>query len=161
MILFSTFYFKKGLPIVYNINDLSGLRNRFEEYPKLRELIRLKDELIQARATPPMYLRADLRTFNLQDLKSVFDVILVEPPLDRSWSWEEVIFPCFLWTWFLIISSLDQIEMLEIEKIAAPRSFIWIWCGSGEGLDGARKVGSPFFSILLMLMFHVPFILND
>ncbi|KAM7534642.1 hypothetical protein Aperf_G00000111860 [Anoplocephala perfoliata] len=98
----------------------TGLRHRFEEYPKLRELIRLKDELIQARVTPPMYLRADLRNFNLLDLKSVFDVILVEPPLDRSWSWEEI-------------------KMLEIEKIAAPRSFIWIWCGSGEGLDGARK----------------------
>lgn len=67
-----------------------GLRHRFEEYPKLRELIRLKDELIQARVTPPMYLRTDLRTFDLLDLKSVFDVILVEPPLDRSWSWEEV-----------------------------------------------------------------------
>ncbi|KAM3178296.1 N6-adenosine-methyltransferase subunit mettl14 [Hymenolepis weldensis] len=98
----------------------SGLRHRFEEYPKLRELIRLKDELIQARVTPPMYLRTDLHTFNLLELNSVFDVILVEPPLDRSWSWEEI-------------------EMLEIEKIAAPRSFIWIWCGSGEGLDGARK----------------------
>ncbi|VDN98434.1 unnamed protein product [Rodentolepis nana] len=98
----------------------TGLRHRFEEYPKLRELIRLKDELIQSRVTPPMYLRTDLHTFNLLDLNSVFDVILVEPPLDRSWSWEEI-------------------EMLEIEKIAAPRSFIWIWCGSGEGLDGARK----------------------
>lgn len=98
----------------------TGLRNRFEEYPKLRELIRLKDELIQSRVTPPMYLRVDLRTFNLQDLNSAFDVILVEPPLDRSWSWQEI-------------------EALEIEKIAAPRSFIWIWCGSGEGLDGARK----------------------
>uniref|UniRef100_A0A5K3FE75 N(6)-adenosine-methyltransferase non-catalytic subunit METTL14 n=1 Tax=Mesocestoides corti TaxID=53468 RepID=A0A5K3FE75_MESCO len=98
----------------------TGLRNRFEEYPKLRELIRLKDELIQARATPPMYLKVDLASFNLQDLNSVFDVILVEPPLDRSWSWQEI-------------------ERLEVEKIAAPRSFVWIWCDSGEGLDGARK----------------------
>ena len=31
-----------------------GLANRFEEYPKLRELIRLKDELIQKTNTPPM-----------------------------------------------------------------------------------------------------------
>nr|VZI26885.1 unnamed protein product [Spirometra erinaceieuropaei] len=109
----------------------TGLKNRFEEYPKLRELIHLKDELIQARATPPMYLRADLLTFDLRELDSVFDVILIEPPLEeynktagmlgvRSWSWLEI-------------------ERLEIEKIAAPRSFIWIWCGSGEGLEGARK----------------------
>ena len=33
-----------------------------------------------------------------------------------------------------------QIENLQIEAIAAPRSFIWIWCGFGEGLDAARKV---------------------
>jgi mRNA (2'-O-methyladenosine-N6-)-methyltransferase len=33
-----------------------GLADRFEEYPKLRELIRLKDELISETASPPMYL---------------------------------------------------------------------------------------------------------
>ncbi|VDN14623.1 unnamed protein product [Dibothriocephalus latus] len=81
----------------------TGLKNRFEEYPKLRELIHLKDELIQARATPPMYLRADLLNFDLRELDSVFDVILIEPPLEeynksagmlgvRSWSWLEVSF---------------------------------------------------------------------
>lgn len=32
----------------------SGLADRFEEYPKLRELIRLKDELISKSNTPPM-----------------------------------------------------------------------------------------------------------
>jgi mRNA (2'-O-methyladenosine-N6-)-methyltransferase len=31
-----------------------GLADRFEEYPKLRELIRLKDELIAKSNTPPM-----------------------------------------------------------------------------------------------------------
>ena len=31
-----------------------GLANRFEEYPKLRELIRLKDELIETVNSPPM-----------------------------------------------------------------------------------------------------------
>ncbi|KAA3672386.1 uncharacterized protein DEA37_0004099 [Paragonimus westermani] len=39
----------------------AGLRNRFEEYRKLRELIRLKVGLIQSKVTPPMYLRADER----------------------------------------------------------------------------------------------------
>ena len=34
----------------------SGLADRFEEYPKLRELIRLKDELISTTNTPPMYV---------------------------------------------------------------------------------------------------------
>lgn len=36
----------------------SGLADRFEEYPKLRELIRLKDELISATNTPPMYVES-------------------------------------------------------------------------------------------------------
>ena len=31
-----------------------GLADRFEEYPKLKELIRLKDDLIAKTATPPM-----------------------------------------------------------------------------------------------------------
>lgn len=35
----------------------SGLADRFEEYPKLRELIRLKDELISTTNTPPMYVK--------------------------------------------------------------------------------------------------------
>lgn len=34
-----------------------GLADRFEEYPKLRELIRLKDELISSTNTPPMYVK--------------------------------------------------------------------------------------------------------
>ena len=31
-----------------------GLGNRFEEYPKLRDLIKAKDELIQTTNTPPL-----------------------------------------------------------------------------------------------------------
>lgn len=45
-----------------------GLNDRFEEYPKLKELIRLKDELIAKTATPPMYLKCDLRKFDLNQL---------------------------------------------------------------------------------------------
>lgn len=56
---------------------------RFEEYPKLKELIRLKDDLIAQTASPPMYLKSDLRNFNLKDIGSKFDVILVEPPLEE------------------------------------------------------------------------------
>lgn len=56
---------------------------RFEEYPKLKELIRLKDELISQTASPPMYLKSDLKTFNLKDMGCKFDVILIEPPLEE------------------------------------------------------------------------------
>ncbi|KAG5445545.1 N6-adenosine-methyltransferase subunit mettl14 [Clonorchis sinensis] len=109
----------------------TGLRNRFEEYPKLRELIRLKDELIQTKATPPMYLKADLKTFDLNELHSKFDVVLVEPPLEEYHRMNGAVFDQH-WTW-------DEIERLEIEQIIAPRAFVWIWCGSGEGLDAARR----------------------
>lgn len=43
-----------------------GLADRFEEYPKLRELIKLKDELIALTATPPMYLKCDLKVIQVQ-----------------------------------------------------------------------------------------------
>lgn len=59
-----------------------GLADRFEEYPKLRELIRLKDELIKDTAPPPSYLQTDLKTFDLKTLGVKFDVILIEPPLE-------------------------------------------------------------------------------
>ncbi|KAJ8944449.1 hypothetical protein NQ318_002146 [Aromia moschata] len=60
-----------------------GLADRFEEYPKLRELIKLKDELIQQTATPPMYLKCDLATYDLKTINCKFDVILIEPPLEE------------------------------------------------------------------------------
>lgn len=90
-----------------------GLVDRFEEYPKLRELIKLKDELIAATNVPfnhPMYLKCKLTNdekelnsdFLLnQHIGSEFDVILIEPPLqeyqttngihfDKYFSWDEV-----------------------------------------------------------------------
>ena len=36
------------------------------------------------------------------------------------------------WNW-------DDIKKLEIESIAAPRSFIFLWCGSTDGLDYGRQ----------------------
>uniref|UniRef100_U5EWJ3 N(6)-adenosine-methyltransferase non-catalytic subunit METTL14 n=1 Tax=Corethrella appendiculata TaxID=1370023 RepID=U5EWJ3_9DIPT len=110
-----------------------GLADRFEEYPKLRELIRLKDELIAETATPPMYLQCDLKTFDMKSLGTKFDVILIEPPLEEYanksaaggaprnfWSWEEIL-------------------NLDISEIAAHRSFVFLWCGSSEGLDMGRN----------------------
>ena len=80
-----------------------ALQDRFEEYPKLRELICLKDEYIHKTNTLPMYLRCDLLApnFTLSSLDCEFDVILIEPPLeeykrtngihfDRYVTWDEV-----------------------------------------------------------------------
>ncbi|CAM4549395.1 unnamed protein product [Caretta caretta] len=108
-----------------------GLADRFEEYPKLRELIRLKDELISKSNTPPMYLQADLEAFDIRELKSKFDVILLEPPLEEYYRETGITANEKCWTW-------DDIMKLEIEEIASLRSFVFLWCGSGEGLDLGR-----------------------
>lgn len=72
-----------------------------------------------------MYLQADLKTFDLKTLGSKFDVILIEPPLEEFnknnfWNWNEIL-------------------NLEIESVAAHRSFVFLWCGSSEGLDMGRN----------------------
>ncbi|KAJ4944352.1 hypothetical protein JOQ06_012896 [Pogonophryne albipinna] len=108
-----------------------GLADRFEEYPKLRELIRLKDELISTTNTPPMYLQAEPENFDLQDLKCKFDVILVEPPLEEYYRESGTSHTEQFWNW-------DDIMKLEIEEISDLRSFVFLWCGSGEGLDMGR-----------------------
>jgi hypothetical protein len=63
------------------------LSDRFEEYPKLKELITRKDKLVSDNACPPMYMQMDLRTTELSPeiFGSKFDVILVDPP------WEEYV----------------------------------------------------------------------
>lgn len=110
-----------------------GLADRFEEYPKLRELIRLKDELISETATPPMYLKADLKTFDLKNLGVKFDVILIEPPLEEYFRGSSSTTSASnFWNW-------DEILNLEIESIASHRSFVFLWCGSSEGLDMGRN----------------------
>ncbi|XP_053559568.1 N6-adenosine-methyltransferase non-catalytic subunit [Bombina bombina] len=108
-----------------------GLADRFEEYPKLRELIRLKDDLISQSNTPPMYLQADLETFDLRELKSEFDVILLEPPLEEYYRETGIAANEKWWTW-------EDIMKLDIEGIAGSRAFVFLWCGSGEGLDFGR-----------------------
>lgn len=42
---------------------------------------------------------------------------------------------------------------LSIEEVAAQRSFIFLWCGSHEGLDEGRKV---YFETLIS--FFLPFL---
>lgn len=109
-----------------------GLHDRFEEYPKLRELIKLKDELISETATPPMYLKADLKSFDLNSLGTKFDVILIEPPLEEYFRGAVSGAPKNFWSW-------DEILNLDIAEVAAHRSFVFLWCGSSEGLDIGRN----------------------
>lgn len=78
-----------------------------------------------------MYLRCDLRDFDLKDLRCKFDVILIEPPLEEYGRTRGVTNLNF-WNW-------QEIESLAIEEIAAQRSFVFLWCGSSEGLDLGRQ----------------------
>ncbi|BES91745.1 MT-A70 [Nesidiocoris tenuis] len=107
-----------------------GLADRFEEYPKLRELIKLKDDLIAQTATPPMFLKCDLEAYNLKDLNFKFDVILIEPPLEEYQRTVGVT-NVKLWSW-------EQVMDLNIPEVAAARSFVFLWCGSSDGLDMGR-----------------------
>lgn len=108
-----------------------GLADRFEEYPKLRELIKLKDDLIAQTATPPMYLRCDLGTLDFKELGTKFDVVLIEPPLEeyqRSLGVTNMEF----WNW-------EQIMNLDIGEVIDVRGFVFLWCGSSQGLDMGRN----------------------
>lgn len=107
-----------------------GLADRFEEYPKLRELIKLKDDLISDTAIPPMYLKCNLDSYDLKNLNSKFDVILIEPPLEEYQRTMGVTNMEF-WPW-------ERIMGLDIGEVAAQRSFVFLWCGSSEGLDMGR-----------------------
>ncbi|CAG0914882.1 unnamed protein product [Notodromas monacha] len=111
------------------IRDVA-LAERFEEYPKLKELIRLKDDLIAETACAPMYLKTDLMKFNLRDLGTSFDVVLIEPPLEEYQRSRGVSNMNF-WTW-------DQIMGLDIGSVTDLRGFVFLWCGSSDGLDHGR-----------------------
>ncbi len=78
-----------------------------------------------------MYLKCDLRQYDLRELKCKFDVILVEPPLEEYQRTHGVTNTDF-WSW-------DEVMKLQIEEVAAQRSFIFLWCGSSDGLDLGRQ----------------------
>ncbi|TPX35925.1 hypothetical protein SmJEL517_g01742 [Synchytrium microbalum] len=117
------------------------LPSRYDEYPRLAQLTRLKDDNVARRATPSMSLRADLKTLDLNaSLGGKFDVILVDPPLEEYSRVSAVAGSTNLsktgqssWSW-------PEIEALRIEDIAAPISFCFLWVGDAEGLDKGRQV---------------------
>lgn len=77
-----------------------------------------------------MYLKCDLMNYDLKHLNCKFDVILIEPPLEEYQRTMGVTNMQF-WSW-------DQIMNLDIGEVAAQRSFVFLWCGSSEGLDMGR-----------------------
>ncbi|KAK4790811.1 hypothetical protein SAY86_031224 [Trapa natans] len=106
-----------------------------EDYPKLRELIQKKDEIVTKSASAPMYYKCDLQEFELSPefFGTKFDVILVDPP------WEEYVHRApgvadhtEYWTF-------EEILNLRIEAIADIPSFIFLWVGDGVGLEQGRQ----------------------
>ncbi|XP_078427659.1 methyltransferase MT-A70 family protein [Wolffia australiana] len=106
-----------------------------EDYPKLRELIQKKDEIVAKSATTPVYYKCDLREFVLSPefFGTKFDVILVDPP------WEEYVHRApgvadHMESW-----TFEEIQNLKIETIADTPSFIFLWVGDGVGLEQGRQ----------------------
>ncbi|CAM6024395.1 unnamed protein product [Sphagnum balticum] len=130
---YSQHFVDTGLRPQNFIRDVE-LADRFEEYPKLKELITRKDRLIADRATPPMYMQCDLRTTELrpETFGTKFDVILVDPPWEEYVRRAPGIGDSMEW-W-----SPEDIQNLRIEAIADTPAFIFLWVGDAEGLEQGR-----------------------
>lgn len=110
--------------------------NRYSEYPKIERLIKLKDEILAKRATPGMFLKCDLREFDLTTLGTKFDVILLDPPWEEYQSRvcggyvpDEDLQP---WT-------LEALKNLKVGEIADKESFCFLWCGATH-LENGREL---------------------
>ncbi|CAN6302299.1 unnamed protein product [Urochloa humidicola] len=106
-----------------------------EDYPKLRELIQRKDEIVANSASPPMYYKCDLREHVLSPeiFGTKFDVILVDPP------WEEYAHRAPGITDHIEYWNAEEIMNLKIEAIADTPSFVFLWVGDGVGLEQGRQ----------------------
>ncbi|CAI0403080.1 unnamed protein product [Linum tenue] len=111
------------------------LTNVVEDYPKLRELIQKKDEIVAKAASAPMYLQGDLRELELSPelFGTKFDVILVDPP------WEEYVHRAPGAADHMDYWTFEEILNLKIEAIADTPSFIFLWVGDGVGLEQGRQ----------------------
>jgi mRNA (2'-O-methyladenosine-N6-)-methyltransferase len=111
----------------------TGLGQRFDEIPRLKELVQRKERLVEQRATPAMALCCDLRTFDLGSLGTRFDVLYIDPP------WEE--YAMRRGSRWAASWSFDEIRALRVDQIAESPSFVFLWCGTGcDGLEKGRAL---------------------
>lgn len=110
---------------------------RFREYPKLDELIKHKNDLIKKRNHPPIYLKEDIRTLNLNELGK-YEVILMDPPWKEYQKRAEGL-PIFKDDERMEGWDLDDISNIKIDQLAGTPSFLFIWVGS-EHLDDGRNL---------------------
>ncbi|CAN4105562.1 unnamed protein product [Withania somnifera] len=106
-----------------------------EDYPKLRELIQRKDEIVVKAASAPMYFKCDLHEHELSSefFGTKFDVILIDPP------WEEYVHRAPGVTDHMEYWTFEEIMNLKIEAIADTPSFVFLWVGDGVGLEQGRQ----------------------
>ncbi|KAK4353564.1 hypothetical protein RND71_025758 [Anisodus tanguticus] len=111
------------------------LNSVVEDYPKLRELIQRKDEIVVRSSSPPMYLKCDLHEQELSPefFGTKFDVILIDPP------WEEYVHRAPGVTDHMEYWTFEEIMNLKIEAIADTPSFVFLWVGDGVGLEQGRQ----------------------
>lgn len=121
---------------------------RFIDYPKLNELIKRKNEIINKRATPATYLKTNLKSFDLSSLGK-FDVILIDPPWEEYYVNEEFNKNLTQTSSNNIKNdkeyidnfwSFEEIADLKIESISESCSFVFLWVGNGKGLDYGRAL---------------------
>ena len=95
------------------------LTNVVEDYPKLRELIQKKDEIVSKSASTPMYHKCDLKEFELSPefFGTKFDVILVDRP------WEEYVHRAPGVADHMEYWTFEEIMNLKIEVILLHISF--------------------------------------
>ena len=92
--------------------------------------MRLKRDLVRQHASPPQYLSCDLRTFDFTSLGIEFDAIVVNAP------WEEY---ARRWPNHAIDAwSFAELQRLPIKELGSRASFVFLWCGSAEGLQYGR-----------------------
>lgn len=59
-------------------------------------------------------------------------MLLIEPPLEEYYARSGGLNERKFWSW-------DDIQALPVGELAAHRSFVFLWCGSSEGLDMGRN----------------------
>lgn len=99
-------------------------------------MIKRKNEVLQKRATPSMYLKCDLKNLDLSTLGK-FDVILIDPPLIE---YKRRVEGQLNDTSHLDPWSFEEIANLRIDLLADQCCFILLWVGSSEGLDKGRAL---------------------
>eukprot|EP00913_Durusdinium_trenchii_P022402 g21045.t1 len=97
-------------------------------------------------SSPGMFLKCDLKTFDLASLGTKFDVVLLDPP------WEEYqtrVAGMYVPDEDLIVQSedesdlstwtLDELKALKVGEVADHQSFVFLWCGETH-LEHGREL---------------------